>query len=103
MPSAADGIKSKASALQSILVSDKRGEVKVGQGNLSFEISTQLCRDEAAAVRQWDPATCQARHHNVIAALKVVYPNKRGSWFGRPFVVNPAPAAEYWAKVLDAS
>ena len=39
-------------------------------------------------------------HKPVLAALKLVYPNKVDAWFKKPFLRDPAGAAKYWSKVL---
>ena len=87
-------------ALQSILCAYKDGKIVPGADNLPFDMCVELCQDEIASIESWSKATCAKNHQAVLAALELVYPNKRPEWFKSPFLTNPQGAAEYWSRVL---
>ena len=86
--------------LQSILCAYKDGKIVPGADNLPFDMCVELCQDEIASITSWSKATCVKNHQAVLAALELVYPNKKPEWFKSPFLTNPQGAAEYWSRVL---
>ena len=83
--------------LQSILCAYKDGKIVPGADNLPFDMCVELCQEEMAS---WSKASCVKNHQAVLAALELVYPNKKPDWFHSPFLTNPQSAASYWARVL---
>ena len=86
--------------LQSILCAYKAKQVIPGSDELPFDLCALIVKEEADAVEKWSKRTCSEFHEPVIAALKLVYPNKVDAWFKKPFLCSPTGAAMYWAKVL---
>ena len=87
--------------LQSILCAYKAKQVIPGSDELPFDLCALIVKEEADAVEKWSKRTCSEFHEPVIAALKLVYPNKVDAWFEKPFLCSPTGAAKYWSKVLS--
>ena len=86
--------------LHSLLCAYKAKQVIPGSTELPFDLCALMCKEEAEAVEKWSRKTCAEFHKPVLAALKLVYPNKVDAWFKKPFLRDPAGAAKYWSKVL---
>ena len=87
--------------LQSVLCGYKDEKIIPGSVELPFSICAALCRDEAAAVKEWGTSKCNLYHKPILSALRLVYPNKRPEWFRSGFLLRSDDAAKYWVKVLD--
>ena len=86
--------------LNSVLCAYKDKKIVPGSEELPFDICTELCKEEADAVEAWDQSTRKRYHRAVISALRLVYPNKKTSWFQSHFLTSPSGAAKYWVRVL---
>ena len=87
-------------SLQSILCGYKDKKICPGSKNLPFEICAEMCKEEADEMLKWNLADKRRMHKSVLSAIRLVYPNKKESWYSSQFLLNPAGAAQYWSRVL---
>ena len=86
--------------LSSILCAYKDKKIVPGSIDFPFDVCADLCRDEARVVYSWSPADKKRLRPSIISALRLVYPDKKTTWYNNHFLSSENGAATYWARVL---
>ena len=82
--------------LNSILCAYKSGKVTPStDGNITFKMVAELCEEDAINASKWSKHSIVQRHPMVLSALRLVYPNKKDSWFQKPFLKSAKGAHKY--------
>lgn len=69
--------------------------------NFTFGVCAQMCEQEVADLAKWSDDVKERLHPAIISALHIVYPDKKESWYSKPFLQSPLGTADYWGKVLQ--
>jgi hypothetical protein len=89
--------------LKSIVCAYKLGDIEPSssEDGITFGVCAEICEDEAKAAHNWSSSEREIYHPMVISALRIIYPDKKESWFNKPFLLSPKGTAIYWTRVLE--
>ena len=87
-------------SLHSVLCGYKDRKIVPGSKDLPFDLCAEMCKEEAEEVQKWSPTDMTSMHKHVLSAIRLVYPNKKETWYSSKFLMHPKGAAQYWSRVL---
>jgi len=98
-----ESLDDKFKGLKSIVCAYKLGDIEpsAAKDGITFGVCAEICEEEAKAAHSWSSHERKTYHPMVISALRIIYPDKKESWFNKPFLLSPKGTAIYWTRVLE--